>query len=66
MEQMNYEIAFRELKEIATEIEHQTITVDLLADKVKRAALLMEYCQKSLRSTEDEVSRIIAQLQQEK
>ena len=43
MEQiLNYEAAFQELKEIETEIANETVSVDVLAEKVKRASYLIQ------------------------
>jgi exodeoxyribonuclease VII small subunit len=36
----------------------------VLAEKVKRAAELITYCQQKLRSTEAEVAKIIEQMEQ--
>lgn len=64
MEQnLTYETAFQELKAIAAEIENESVSVDVLAEKVRRAAVLIEYCQKKLRSTETEVTNIIKQME---
>lgn len=64
MEQsLTYEIAFTELKTISEEIENETITVDVLAQKVKRASELIQYCQQKLRATEVEVDNIIKQME---
>ncbi len=60
---MTYEQAFDELKNIATEIEDDTVSVDVLADKVKRASELITFCQNKLRSTESEVNKIIKQME---
>ena len=62
--EMNYTSAFAQLSEIAREIEHESISVDELADKVKLAAELIAFCQNKLRHTETEVGRIIDQMQQ--
>jgi exodeoxyribonuclease VII small subunit len=62
---LTYELAFEELQQIAIAIENETITVDQLAEKVKRAAELIEFCQLRLRSTETEVNKIIGQLTKE-
>ena len=61
--QLTYESAYAELQEIAMAIENETISVDQLAEKLKRAALLIEFCQSRLRSTEQEVNKIISQLE---
>lgn len=60
---MTYEQAFEELRMIATEIEDETVSVDVLAEKVKRASELINYCQTKLRSTEVEVNKIIKQME---
>jgi len=56
---MTYESAYKELAAIAYEIEMESITVDILAEKVKRASDLIVFCQAKLRTTEDEVGKII-------
>lgn len=60
---MTYESAYRELQAIATEIESESVSVDVLADKVKRAAELITFCQTKLRNTEAEVNNIIKQME---
>jgi exodeoxyribonuclease VII small subunit len=60
---LTYESAFSELKKIAGEIENETVSVDILSEKVKRASFLMEYCREKLRETEKEVNLIIAQME---
>lgn len=63
MEQtQTYEQAYQELSEIARDIENETISVDQLAQKVKRASELITFCQSKLRATENEVNNIIAQM----
>ena len=59
----NYTEAFNELQTIIAEIEGGSISVDQLAEKVKRAALLIRICQDKLHSTEDDVSKILAGLE---
>lgn len=60
---MTYESAYAELKTIATEIESESVSVDVLAARVKRASELITYCQTKLRSTEQEVNNIIKQME---
>ena len=64
MENITYEAAYKELAEIAKEIETESVSVDVLADKVKRAADLITFCQTKLKSTETEVNKIIVQMEQ--
>jgi exodeoxyribonuclease VII small subunit len=65
MEQ-SYGTAYSELKKIASEIETESVSVDVLAQKVKRASELITYCQDKLRSTEQEVNNIIKQMESKK
>jgi exodeoxyribonuclease VII small subunit len=60
---MTYEEAYRELEQIAQEIEHETVSVDVLAEKVKRASDLIALCQTRLKATEGEVNKIIARME---
>lgn len=60
---ITYEEAYRELVAIASEIESETVSVDELAKKVKRASELITLCQAKLKSTESEVNKIIAQME---
>ncbi len=63
MESMTYEGAYRELQKISAEIESESVSVDVLAEKVKRAAELIAFCQSRLRDTETEVNNIIKQME---
>ena len=64
MEQnLTYEEAYAELATIAKEIENESVSVDVLAEKVKRASELITFCQTKLKSTESEVNKIIAQME---
>lgn len=60
---ITYESAYKELEDITREIETESVSVDRLSEKVKRATLLIEFCQKKLRQTEDEVGLIIKQIE---
>jgi len=60
---LNYEEAYGELAQIAREIETEEVSVDVLAEKVKRASELIAFCQTKLRSTETEVNKIIKQME---
>jgi len=60
---LTYESAYEELAQIAKEIETESVSVDVLAEKVKRASELITLCQERLRSTEIEVNKIIGQME---
>jgi exodeoxyribonuclease VII small subunit len=61
----SYSIAFTELQAIVTEIEEGEISVDELSAKVKRAALLIKICKAKLSSTEEDVNKILKELETE-
>jgi len=63
MENLTYESAYKELQQISQEIESESVSVDVLAEKVKRAAELISFCQAKLRNTETEVNNIIKQME---
>jgi exodeoxyribonuclease VII small subunit len=60
---LTYEEAYKELVQIAREIETESVSVDVLAQKVRRASELITFCQAKLKSTESEVNKIIAQME---
>ena len=57
-----YTEAFDELQSIVSEIEQGEISVDELSEKVKRAAFLIKICKQKLTSTEEDVDRILREL----
>lgn len=60
---LSYEKAYNELAQISKEIENENVSVDILAEKVKRASELISFCQTKLKSTETEVNKIISQME---
>ncbi|MBD8018051.1 MULTISPECIES: exodeoxyribonuclease VII small subunit [Kaistella] len=62
-ENINYTEAFRQLQEIVAEIESGEISVDELAIKVKKATELIKICRKKLYSTEEDVNKILEDLE---
>ena len=61
----DYAAAFEELKEILAALQQDEIGVDELAGKVKRAAQLISCCGDRLRSTENEVQKVLDELGEE-
>ena len=59
---LTYSEAFEELQNIALEMENESVSIDELALRVKRAAVLIEFCQSKLRDTEKEVASVIADM----
>jgi exodeoxyribonuclease VII small subunit len=64
-DQPNYTDAFEELQLIVSEIEDGAISVDELSEKVKRAIQLIKICKLKLTTTEEDVSKILRDLQSE-
>ncbi|HKZ37681.1 MAG TPA: exodeoxyribonuclease VII small subunit [Chryseolinea sp.] len=58
-----YSEAFDELQRIVSEIENGEISVDELSEKVKRATHLIRICKLKLTSTEEDVSKILKDLE---
>ena len=58
----NYADAFHELQAIVTEIERGEISVDVLSQKVERAAVLIRICRHKLSKTEADVHQILKEL----
>ena len=59
---VNYTEAFEELQRIVSEIEQGEISVDELSEKVKRAAYLIKVCKSKLSTTEEDVNKILKEL----
>jgi exodeoxyribonuclease VII small subunit len=62
-EKPNYSEAFDELQQIVSEIESGEISVDELSEKVKRATFLIRICKTKLASTEEDVNKILKDLE---
>ena len=62
MKEATYTAAFEELKEIVNQLENDSISVDELAEKMKRATELMKICKDKLTKTEEEINKTISEL----
>lgn len=62
-EELNYETAYAELKGILNDLQNDDVTVDELTAKVKRAKLLLDFCQKKLADVDADVRDILEELQ---
>ena len=63
MEELTYSAALAELQQLAEDLENDEISIDELSDKIKRASKLLEFCQTKLRSTDEEVKKILAKME---
>jgi exodeoxyribonuclease VII small subunit len=57
-----YQEAFEELQLLVRKMENAEISVDELAEMIKRATLLINICKKKLTATEEEVKGLLEQL----
>ncbi len=62
---LNYSEAIEELENIVNELENESISVDELSRKVKRAYELVSICKNALHITEQEVKKILEDLNRE-
>lgn len=60
---ISYTEAFEELQQLVEEIESGEISVDELSEKVKRATELIKICKTKLTSTEEDVNKILKELE---
>ena len=63
MKKETYTEAVAELEQILAELEgNSEVNMDVIAEKVKRAAVLMEYCKKQLHELDEELEKMMEQL----
>lgn len=56
-----YTEAYQELEQIVKKMESADITVDELAEKIKRSSELIKICKDKLTKTEEEVNAVIGE-----
>jgi exodeoxyribonuclease VII small subunit len=59
---LSYSQATQELEAILDEIESGTADVDVLSEKVERAAMLIRHCRETLSGTEMRVQKVVEEL----
>lgn len=62
---LTYSEAFEELQRIVNEIENESVDVDVLTSKIKRATQLIKFCKTKLKSTEEEVKKVLSEIEGE-
>ena len=63
MKKLTYTEAVAELEQILTELENSAeVNMELIAEKVKRAAVLMEFCKKQLHELDTDLEKILSEL----
>ena len=59
----SYAAAMAELEQILEELEGEDPDVDILADRVERAATLIEICRRRIANASVQVERVVATLE---
>ncbi len=60
---LTYTEAAAELENILAELENNSeVNMDVISEKVKRAAVLMEFCKKQLHELDEELEKIMEHL----
>lgn len=62
---LKYSEAISEIEEIVAQIESNELDVDELTVKIKRVSDLIKFCRAKLRSTEEEVQKIMSDFNEE-
>ena len=62
--ELSYSTAVSELDEILAELEDESLDVDILGDRVERAAELISFCRERITSAQSQVEQIVANLEQ--
>jgi len=63
---LSYEQALTRIEEITTKIEAGELNVDELAKHVKEASELLKYCKGKLFETEQEIEKILKEMEEDK
>lgn len=62
---ISYNEAVGEIEEILQQLENEELDIDILSEKVKKVSSLLKLCKKKLRQTEDEVQKILDNINEE-
>jgi exodeoxyribonuclease VII small subunit len=63
-EELLYEQAYKELQTIIEEMENNTISIDVLSNKIKRALYLINICKEKLSKIEIDVDKLIKTIEE--
>ncbi|MCQ2327267.1 MAG: exodeoxyribonuclease VII small subunit [Bacteroidales bacterium] len=62
-QEISYQEAYDELQAIVREIEDNSVSVDILSEKIKRAMFLIDYCKQKLQKIEIDVDKLIEDIE---
>ena len=63
--EITYNEAVSEIDEILNLIENEQLDIDELSEKVKQVSLLIKLCKKKLNKTENEIQKILDDIEME-
>lgn len=58
-ENLTYTQAMKELEQIVAQLEDNSLDIDLLSAKVKKAQQLIAFCRERLTQTDEEVKKLL-------
>ena len=61
---ISYKEAIAEIEDILEKIENDELDVDELSEKVKQVSLLIKICKDKLQKTEEEVEKILEEMEE--
>lgn len=61
-EEIKYEEAIKELETIVSELEKGEISIDIMSKKIKHSLELIEVCKTKLKTTQEDVKKIIEEI----
>jgi exodeoxyribonuclease VII small subunit len=61
---LTYNEAITEIEEILERMEREELDVDELSEKVKRVSELIRYCRNKLKTTEEEVEKVLKEMEE--
>ncbi len=64
-DELTYDKAMEELEGILEAVEEESISVDELDQKIKRARELIRFCRERLRATEESVNTVLEDMEEE-
>ena len=62
---ISYNEAVGEIEEILQQLENEELDIDILSEKVKKVSSLLKLCKKKLHQTEEEVQKILDNMNEE-
>lgn len=62
-QEISYQKAYDELQAIVKEIEDNSVSVDILSEKIKRAMFLIDYCKQKLQKIEIDIDKLIEDIE---